>query len=692
MRTPTIRALGLSVIAATLITGVIYIASAYMIRNEIQSSRTLWNNYQHISANRALSLSSIIRNMGYGGMIHHFKKFIITGEEEFAQKATLSAGATLAAMEKYQTSPTTKEEREALATIRKTIMKYMKAIPVATEAIMEGETVSGIDKMTKVSDVSANKAIEFLRQSIKNTGGPNTANNGDTKTDLYGQMLSALGYNGMIHHYSDYIIRGKKDQIGKIKNSISHYRKTANSYRALGINEQEGQGLTAIDKTVNTYEKNLSVAIDLVASGLLPADISYRLKQNSKTLIQGLKNLDRTIENEIMSSKKELSGNLQKAADFSMAALWIALLSTLALIALNSVIIFNRIVSPIQKIRKTMNSIAGGETDVKIDYTDRQDEIGGMARAIEVFHQNAIEVTRLEHDKLEQEEMAAQKRKETMSELASSFESSVGSVVNATRTAVNSLEKTAETMLENASISVEQADNVNHAAEQSANSVSIVASSSQQLEGSIATINGEVEQSREMAHTALASSQKSKDTMENLVERTKKISSIVDMINAIAGQTNLLALNATIEASRAGDAGRGFAVVASEVKTLAEQTSKATEEIATQINALQKISAEASDNMEEIDGVINQMNDFSNSVAQAITEQNAATSEIALNIEQATTNTNEVTQGISMVKSAADETGETAIQLKTYAKELSEQSMMLDDKVIGFVNTIREAG
>ena len=163
------------------------------------------------------------------------------------------------------------------------------------------------------------------------------------------------------------------------------------------------------------------------------------------------------------------------------------------------------------------------------------------------------------------------------------------------------------------------------------------------------------------------------------------------MINDIAGQTNLLALNATIEASRAGEAGRGFAVVASEVKTLAEQTSKATEEIGNQIGALQKISSLAASNMNEIDGVIARINEFSTSVASAITQQSAATTEITHNIDMAASGTNDVTQGISMVKMSAEKSGETATSLQDHARDLSAQTVLLDDKVANFVGTIRTA-
>ncbi len=166
---------------------------------------------------------------------------------------------------------------------------------------------------------------------------------------------------------------------------------------------------------------------------------------------------------------------------------------------------------------------------------------------------------------------------------------------------------------------------------------------------------------------------------------------MIGLINDIASQTNLLALNATIEAARAGEAGKGFAVVASEVKSLANQTAKATEEIGSQIGGIQQATGEAVAAIQSIAATIREINDIATAIASAVEEQGAATQEISRNVQQASAGTQEVSSNITGVSEAAAATGAAAEQVNSAATELSKQSETLRGKVETFLSSIKAA-
>jgi methyl-accepting chemotaxis protein len=399
-----------------------------------------------------------------------------------------------------------------------------------------------------------------------------------------------------------------------------------------------------------------------------------------------------TVDRQIAAMKAEAD---QAAADAlrsidagRMVLILFAVASLVVAAALAWFVVGRTIVARISQLSDAMRAIAGGNLDAAIPQAG-SDEIGDMAQALVVFRDTATRANEAAAQAEEERNRASQERRRARIEMAESFESSVRAVLQRVSHAASEMQDMAQRMSLNAETTTGEAATAATTSQQAEGSVKAVAAATEELSASIQEIGSQVNTSSRIARKAVDDATRTDRTVEGLSHTANKIGEVVQLINDIASQTNLLALNATIEAARAGEAGKGFAVVASEVKSLANQTAKATEEISGQITAMQAVTQETVDAIRSIASTIREINDIATNVAAAVDQQSAATREIARNVVEAADGTQHVRRNIDSVARAAAESGESAHRVLAASSTVTEEVRSLGSQVNTLVDRMR---
>jgi methyl-accepting chemotaxis protein len=454
--------------------------------------------------------------------------------------------------------------------------------------------------------------------------------------------------------------------------------------QALAASAIPGETRSAITEKMKAYHRDFFALVE----GTLNVDEELKKLSQSYGVLEPLLE---SFEASVVSEARVLAATTAAATAATTTRMYVAIGASLVGVLVLGLLIGNAVSGGVRSMNAAMRRLADGDLDGAIEGRDRRDELGSMAMSLQVFKDNMIDARRM---KLEQDGARARaetEKRAAMTRVADQFDNTVGAIVTSIAAAAGEMRNEANSLSAKAAESSRRSTAVAAASEEASTNVHTVASASEELSASVGEIARQMAESTRISGAAVAEAAATNAKVGGLADAAGRIGDVVKLIHDIAAQTNLLALNATIEAARAGEAGKGFAVVASEVKSLANQTAKATEEISQQVGAIQVATNESVAAIRSIGQTVGRMSEIATAVAASVEQQRTATQEIARNMQQASQGTQEVSSNIAGVSQAAGDAGAGAVRVSDAAGQLTKQAEAMRGQLKAFLASIKAA-
>jgi methyl-accepting chemotaxis protein len=631
-----------------------------------QAGYSLWQSRDGVSGYRAIATNT--------NLIARIQSTILTSQisaKEFESSGSASAAALVemrlsdvqALLDEAQASITDEQQVILLSQLQQNVTTYGQAF--AQVSALQDER----KKIVVTLDETGQRFTTLIKEMVEDAKG-------------WGEVaaMGDLAYALEVRFASQrFLVTNDPEAIGYVRkylgNALEIMTKLVDSgdFRAITVQED----LTAFGETFDavvqlTVKRNRMIGDTLNVLGDQAAELVEEMEAKYLELQNGI------------------GSDMQATAQFSLIVAGSVALAALLIGILFAYLIARSITGPVGSLTESMGHLAEGELSTDVPSTGTRDEIGQMARAVQVFKDNMIRTRELEAEQAKLDERR-QERATALEDAISEFQTSIGERLEKLSGVSEELGGSAETLRTVAGETKDRSSEVASISEQTSTNVQSVSAAAEEMDSSFGEIVGQVTRSSDTVRNTSDKARVTLASMEDLATQSEAIAQVVELITSISEQTNLLALNATIEAARAGDAGKGFAVVASEVKNLATQTGKATEEIAEKIQRVQQACGTSVDAVREIVASIEKVDEISAAISAAVEEQKAATAEITRNMQEAARGTEQLSVNIGGVNEATDRTVATVGNVTEAAGRTTALSGELKDVVDRFVDRVQAA-